>query len=72
MDLQFPMARQRYDLSSKGAVLLGSNDAEIDILQTRYSLRRSTASKIKDLIYKFTKILDLATCFYQNLKLLKK
>ena len=44
LDTVLPMARHRYDISSKGAVLPGGNDAEP---QTRYTLRRTTASIMK-------------------------
>ena len=43
------MARHRCDISSKGAVLPGRNDAEMGP-PTCYTLRRITASIMKDLI----------------------
>ena len=45
-DTVLPMASHRCDIPSKGAVLLGCNDVEMDP-PTRYTLRRSSASKMK-------------------------
>ena len=45
-------ARLRCNISSKGAVLAGRNNAEM-ALQTRYTLGRSTSSTMKDLILTF-------------------
>ena len=42
-DTVLPTARHRCNISSKGVVLLGRNDAEMGP-QTRYTLRRTTAS----------------------------
>ena len=45
-DTVLPTARHRCDISSKDAVLPEGNDTEMG-LQTRYMLRRNTASTMK-------------------------
>ena len=49
-DAVLPSARHRCNISSKGAVLPGRNDAEMDPVN---SLHDSTASIMKDLILHF-------------------